>query len=76
MNRTYIYVDAFNFYYGATKSTEYKWLNLYNMCKHLLPKNNIINIKYFTALLSARKNDPNQPVRQKVFLRALETIPA
>ena len=69
-------MDAFNFYYGATKSTEYKGLNLYNMCKHLLPKNNIINIKYFTALVSARKNDPNQPVRQKVFLRALETIPA
>ncbi len=74
MNRTYIYVDAFNFYYGAIKNTNYKWVNIYNLCKHLLPKNDIVKIKYFTALVSARKNDSSQPVRQKVFLRALETI--
>lgn len=74
MNRTYIYVDAFNFYYGAVKNTNYKWVNIYNLCKHLLPKNDIVKIKYFTAVVSARKNDLSQPVRQKVFLRALETI--
>lgn len=74
MNRTYIYVDAFNLYYGATKNTKYKWLNIYNLYQRLLPKNDIVKIKYFTALVSARKNDLNQPVRQKVFLRALETI--
>lgn len=74
MNRTYIYVDAFNFYYGAVKNTNYKWVNIYNLCKYLLPKNDIVKIKYFTAVVSARKNDLSQPVRQKVFLRALETI--
>jgi NYN domain len=32
-------------------------------------------IKYFTALVSARPNDPDQPVRQQLYLRALGTLP-
>jgi len=40
-----------------------------------LPKNTIGEIKYFTALVSARPNDPDQPVRQQLFLRALATLP-
>jgi len=45
------------------------------MCYLLLPNDNIRKIKYFTALVKARPNDPEQPLRQKVFLRALQTIP-
>ena len=41
----------------------------------MLPKNTIHQIKYFTALVSARPNDPDQPVRQQTFLRAQRTIP-
>src|SRR5690606_13701337 len=40
-----------------------------------LPKNEIVKIKYFTALVTARPNDIDQPNRQLVFLRALQTIP-
>jgi hypothetical protein len=40
-----------------------------------LPKNTLREIKYFTALVSARPNDPDQPVRQQLFLRALGTLP-
>ena len=74
-NRTYVYIDAFNLYYGAIKGTNHKWLNIYNLCKQLLPKNDIVKIKYFTALVGARKADQNQPVRQKIYIRALETTP-
>jgi uncharacterized LabA/DUF88 family protein len=42
----------------------------------LLPRNTISEIKYFTALVSARPGDPNQPVRQQVYLRALGTVPS
>ena len=41
----------------------------------LLPKNTIQEIKYFTALVSARPNDPSQPQRQQLYLRALNTLP-
>jgi uncharacterized LabA/DUF88 family protein len=73
--RTYIYVDGLNFYYGAVKGTPYKWLNILRLCQLLLPKNQVVKIKYFTALVSARPGDPDQPNRQQIFLRALRTIP-
>jgi hypothetical protein len=70
-----VYVDGFNFYYGALKGTAYKWLDISKLCQLLLPKNQVIKIKYFTALVNTRPNDPNQPIRQQIFLRALQTIP-
>ena len=45
------------------------------MCKLLLPKNDIACIRYFTALVKPRPNDPQQGQRQQIFLRALKTLP-
>ena len=70
-----IYVDGFNLYYGAVKGTPYRWLNIAAMCRLLLPRDHINQIKYFTALVDPRPNDPGQPARQKTYLRALRTIP-
>jgi hypothetical protein len=39
------------------------------------PKYNINQIKYFTARVQALLTDPDQPVRQEIYLRALRTIP-
>ncbi len=70
--RTYIYIDGFNFYYGAVKNTPYKWIDFKKLFENLLSsKNQIISMKYFTAIVSG-KIDPAQPIRQKTFLRALE----
>ncbi len=70
--RTIIYVDGFNFYYRALKNTPYKWLDLKKLFESILQSHNkIIQIKYFTALVSG-KNDPDQPIRQKTYLNALE----
>jgi uncharacterized LabA/DUF88 family protein len=70
--RTYVYIDGFNFYYRAVKDTPYKWLDFNTLFQHLLsPKNQIISIKYFTALVSG-KFDPDQPIRQKTYLRAIQ----
>jgi uncharacterized LabA/DUF88 family protein len=69
--RTYIYIDGFNFYYGAVKDTPYKWLNFKKLFEYLLdPSHQIISIKYFTAMVTG-KIDPDQPIRQKTYLRAL-----
>ena len=73
--RTIVYIDGFNLYYGAVKGTPYKWLDLRRMCQLLLPPNDIRRIKYFTARVIARPNDPNQPTRQETYLRALRSIP-
>ncbi|MDP2362718.1 MAG: NYN domain-containing protein [Ignavibacteria bacterium] len=74
--RTFIYIDGFNFYYRAVKGTPYKWINFKSLFqKLLLPENQIVKIKYFTALVSGKYN-PQKPIKQKTFIRALElTIP-
>lgn len=73
--RTSVYIDAFNLYFGALKRTPYRWLDLEALCRAYLPGNDIVSIKYFTAKVSARGNDPQQPVRQQAYLRAISTLP-
>ena len=72
---TIVYVDAFNLYYGALKDSRFKWLDLDSLAKRLLPRDQIVAIRYFTANVSARHGDPGQPQRQQTYLRALATIP-
>lgn len=72
--RTSVYIDAFNLYFGALRKTSYKWLNLEALCQAYLPDNDITVIKYFTAKVSARPNDPQQPVRQQTYIRAISTL--
>lgn len=73
--RTRVYIDGFNLYYGCLKGTPYKWLNVHALCVALLPKNKIDLVRYFTAKVSARPNDPDQPMRQQTYFRALATVP-
>ena len=72
---SFVYVDGFNFYYGAVKGTPYKWLDIFKMVQLLLPKNQVLKIKYFTAKVQSRPRDPDQPIRQQIYFRALRTIP-
>jgi uncharacterized LabA/DUF88 family protein len=68
-NRSIIYIDGFNLYYGAIKDTPWKWLDLHKYFSLLRQNDNIIKIKYFTALIkgSHRQN-------QEIFLQALNTF--
>ena len=73
--KTFVYVDAFNLYYGALKNTSYKWLNIRKMCELALPKNQIEHICVCTARVKGRPSDRQQPVRQAMLFRALKTLP-
>ena len=73
--KTNIYVDGFNLYFRCLRATPCKGLDIAKMCQLLLPNNTINEIKYFTANVTARPGDPDQPLRQQIYLRALETIP-
>ena len=72
---TIVYIDGFNFYYGAVKGTPYKWLDLDRLCRLILPRDDIVKIRYFTAMIRERSHDPEQVVRQQAYLRALATLP-
>jgi uncharacterized LabA/DUF88 family protein len=75
--RTNVYIDGFNLYYGCLKGTPNKWLDFAAFCEASFPppRNTIHRIRYFTAHVRARPNDPHQPIRQQTYLRALRTIP-
>lgn len=74
--RTVVYIDGFNLYYRCLKGTPYKWLDVAGLCRRVLSGHNrIVAIKYYTARVDARPHDPDQPVRQDTYLRALRTIP-
>jgi len=71
--RTSVYVDGFNFYYGAVRHTPYKWLNPGSLFRHLLgPQNQLTRIKYFTARIQPTPHDPDVHLRQDAYLRALQ----
>ena len=76
MKKTIIYIDGFNLYYRL-KNTPYKWLNIQKLGQFYLgfKQNQIIKIKYFTALVKEKSEDPSNISRQHRYLRALNRIP-
>jgi len=68
-NRSIIYIDGFNLYYGAVKNTPWKWLDMERYFSLLLPNDDIQIIKYFTAKIlgSHRAN-------QESYIKALLTL--
>jgi uncharacterized LabA/DUF88 family protein len=68
--RAIVYIDGFNFYYGAVKGTPYKWLNFEELCRRLLKDDDVIEIQYFTARVSGAREQ-----RQMALWRAFATLP-
>lgn len=73
--KTFVYIDGFNLYYGAIKGTPFKWLDFPRLCQTLLPNDQIEHIKYFTSLVRSTPTNPDAPIVQQIYLRALRTIP-
>ncbi|MFP5389639.1 MAG: NYN domain-containing protein [Thermoleophilia bacterium] len=75
-DRVAFYIDGFNLFHGALKGTEYRWLDLEAFCQHFVrERQELVVVKYFTALVRNRPDDPGQRQRQKEYLRALATLP-
>lgn len=74
--KTRIYIDGFNLYFGSLRGSKVKWLNPVEAVRlHLDAKHVIVGTKYFTAKINPRPHDPDQPLRQEAYLRALATLP-
>ena len=72
-HRTIVYIDGFNFYYGAIRGTQYKWLDPVSLFQKLLGnQNDLIKVRYFTARVQPSASDPNIHVRQDAYLRAMQ----
>ncbi len=73
--RTIVYVDGFNLYYGACSGPGRKWLDLSALSARLLPNDQIEEIAYCTANLKKDPADLDKQNRQRLYHRALQTIP-
>lgn len=77
--KTYVYIDSFNLYYGALNHGKKgkKWLNLESWLNKVFKpaQYDIQKIKFFTANVSGTKKDPLKPNRQQAYFRALATLP-
>jgi len=76
--RVWVYIDGFNLYHGVVKrpgGRDLKWLDLLKLGQVLRPNDIIERVKYFTALVEKRVGDPTQQQRQRIYWRALKTIP-
>jgi hypothetical protein len=51
-----------------------KWVNIKELSERLRPRDSIERIKYFTALVEKRVDDPDQRNRQRTYWRALDTL--
>ena len=68
-----MYVDGFNFYYGALKNNPaLKWLDYRELAGRLLRGHHVGAVKYFTARVQDRPDDLGLAQRQGVYIRALE----
>jgi NYN domain-containing protein len=77
MAKVIVYVDGFNLYYGCLKRepADAKWLDLQRFAQQMLPRDTIVGIKYFTAIVDPRPGKLDAPVDQRLYLRALRTLP-
>lgn len=71
--KTYVYIDGFNLYYGSLKGTPYKWLDVRKLCQTYLLDSDVREVLYFSAIVSGTEEDPDKHIRQRAYLRALET---
>jgi uncharacterized LabA/DUF88 family protein len=67
--RAIVYVDGFNLYYGSLKNTPYRWLDLLRLCELMLPEEELLEVKYFTAIVDS----PEGSARQQIYIGALES---
>jgi hypothetical protein len=74
--RCTIYIDGFNFYFGIFENKpEWKWLNIQSFFEMLRSREDVVSIKYFTAIVDPKKAYSARRDRQLLFLKALETLP-
>ncbi|HWJ64829.1 MAG TPA: NYN domain-containing protein [Acidimicrobiales bacterium] len=75
MAGTCVYIDGYNLYYRALKGTPHKWLNLEEFCDRLLPNDDVVKIRYFTAKVKDTPLNIGAQQRQQFYWRALSLLP-
>jgi uncharacterized LabA/DUF88 family protein len=64
------YIDGFNLYHGLRDryGRRYLWLDLVQLVRRLRPRDSVVAVRYFTAVV---RNAPPAQARQQAYLNAL-----
>jgi uncharacterized LabA/DUF88 family protein len=64
------YIDGFNLYYGMKSkfARKYFWLDVVELVRRLRPDDEVVKVRYYTALV---KGEPDAASRQNLYLEAL-----
>ena len=73
--KTILYIDGFNSYYGPCRLFGVRWVNPLAVAEHLLPNHEFVRVRYFSALVKSDLSGSNKVNRQRIYLRALKTLP-
>ncbi len=73
------FIDGFNLYHAIDDigMDHLKWVNLYRLCKHFAPDpdNELVNVYYFSAFATWRKDAYKRHRAYVKALRATSVIP-
>lgn len=74
--RCTIYVDGFNWYFGVFQHRPaWKWLNVQSFFEALRVDEEVVAVKFFTALVEPQKHVSPRRDRHRRYLKALATLP-
>lgn len=74
--RSIVYVDGFNWYFAIFRHRpEWKWLNVQSYFEEIRPDDEVVTIKYFSALVEPKLLASDKRSRQNLLLNALRTLP-
>ena len=71
--QTRVYVDGFNVYYGALKGTIFKWFNLVELARNMLPSDHELDMLFYLIARSCGVFNRQSLTNQQVYLNALQT---
>ncbi len=73
--RTAIYVDGYNWYHAIFKrKPEWKWLNIQGFFEALRIDEDVVAVKFFTAIVDETDHSSLARARQQTYLKALRTL--
>src|SRR5207248_2382170 len=74
--RSIIYIDGFNWYFAIFRHfPEWKWLNIQTFFEEIRIDDEVVAIKYFTAMVDPKLLVSAQRDRQNLYLNALRQLP-
>ncbi|MBK8001721.1 MAG: NYN domain-containing protein [Verrucomicrobia bacterium] len=73
--RSIVYVDGYNWYHAIFKHhPEWKWLDVQRFFEVLRPREEVVSVKFFTAIVDEHRESSDATERHRRYVKALRTL--